>query len=423
MAPEFVEDDDYEYDHDKKTVELTREGRPEDPPVAQAAENWTRWGCSTSTSTWSGRSRSTGTTRSTGSIVVRDGEVVIVDEFTGPFVRGTEVARRHPPGRRGQGGRRGDGRDRAGGPDHGPGLLPPLRAPGRHDRHRGQSRPASSARSTAATWSRCPPTGRDPPAAAGPRLRHRRRPKWAAIAEEICRAARPGPAVLIGTRSIDKSEHLSELLAERGIEHQVLNANHIAEEAEIVAAAGQIGKVTVSTNMAGRGTDIRLGEGVAELGGLHVICTEMHDAPRIDRQLRGRCGRQGDPGTLPPIPGAGGRAAVCRPGPEEGGQVRGDRPEGGRPAGALRAPLPQGPEEGREAPFPPPPRPDVLREAAQENATANGPGPISRFAELTPRDLQFDCAGSAAPPFSRWACPPRNLPSTSPWNAAGKPAG
>jgi len=103
--------------------------------------------------------------------------------------------------------------------------------------------------------------------------------------------------VLIGTRSIDKSEHLSRLLAERGIEHQVLNARHIAKEADIVARAGLRGKVTVSTNMAGRGTDIKLGEGVAELGGLHVICTEMHDARRIDRQLMGRCGRQGDPGT------------------------------------------------------------------------------------------------------------------------------
>jgi preprotein translocase subunit SecA len=83
-----------------------------------------------------------------------------------------------------------------------------------------------------------------------------------------------------------------------GIEHQTLNANHVAAEADIVAQAGQLGKVTVSTNMAGRGTDIRLGEGIAELGGLHVICTEMHDASRIDRQLIGRCGRQGDPGTF-----------------------------------------------------------------------------------------------------------------------------
>ncbi len=102
---------------------------------------------------------------------------------------------------------------------------------------------------------------------------------------------------MVGTRSIDKSEAISQRLKARGIEHQVLNANQIAEEAEIIAQAGQKGKVTVSTNMAGRGTDIRLGEGVEELGGLHVICTEMHDSARIDRQLIGRCGRQGDPGT------------------------------------------------------------------------------------------------------------------------------
>ena len=102
---------------------------------------------------------------------------------------------------------------------------------------------------------------------------------------------------MIGTRSIDKSELLSRLLVEAGIEHQVLNARYIASEAEIVAQAGQPGRVTVATNMAGRGTDIKLGEGVAEKGGLHVICTEMHNSNRIDRQLIGRSGRQGDPGT------------------------------------------------------------------------------------------------------------------------------
>jgi preprotein translocase subunit SecA len=103
--------------------------------------------------------------------------------------------------------------------------------------------------------------------------------------------------VLIGTRSIDKSLRLSKLLKEAGIEHQVLTAHQVDKEAEIVASAGQRLRVTVSTNMAGRGTDIRLGEGIAELGGLHVVCTEMHDAARVDRQLIGRCGRQGDPGT------------------------------------------------------------------------------------------------------------------------------
>ena len=121
--------------------------------------------------------------------------------------------------------------------------------------------------------------------------------KWASIVEEIVDMHELGRPVLIGTRSIDKSEHLAKLLVERGIEHQVLNANRIEEEAEIVAKAGLQGKVTVSTNMAGRGTDIKIPDEIKDLGGLHVICTEMHDSARIDRQLIGRCGRQGDPGT------------------------------------------------------------------------------------------------------------------------------
>jgi preprotein translocase subunit SecA len=122
--------------------------------------------------------------------------------------------------------------------------------------------------------------------------------KWAAIVEEILQMHAEGRPVLIGTRTIDKSEHLSKLLHAAGVEHEVLNANHVEAEADIVAGAGKRGKVTVSTNMAGRGTDIKLGEGVHDLGGLHVICTEMHDSSRIDRQLIGRCGRQGDPGTF-----------------------------------------------------------------------------------------------------------------------------
>jgi preprotein translocase subunit SecA len=121
--------------------------------------------------------------------------------------------------------------------------------------------------------------------------------KWLAIVDEVCEVHATGRPVLIGTRSIDKSELLSKLLNARGISHQILNARHIAAEAEIVSNAGKIGHVTVSTNMAGRGTDIKLGEGVSELGGLHVILTEMHDSARIDRQLAGRCGRQGDPGS------------------------------------------------------------------------------------------------------------------------------
>ncbi len=121
--------------------------------------------------------------------------------------------------------------------------------------------------------------------------------KFTRIVDEIRELHVVGRPVLIGTRSIDKSEELSRLLTAADMPHTVLNARHIAEEATIVARAGERGQITVSTNMAGRGTDIKLGDGVAELGGLHVICTELHDSARIDRQLVGRCGRQGDPGT------------------------------------------------------------------------------------------------------------------------------
>lgn len=121
--------------------------------------------------------------------------------------------------------------------------------------------------------------------------------KWEQITDDIERLHAAGRPILIGTRTIEKSELLSQLLDARGIEHQVLNARHIASEAEIVSQAGQPGRVTVATNMAGRGTDIKLGDGVSDLGGLHVILTEIHDSARIDRQLIGRCGRQGDPGS------------------------------------------------------------------------------------------------------------------------------
>ena len=121
--------------------------------------------------------------------------------------------------------------------------------------------------------------------------------KFRRIVEEVAEFHAEGRPVLIGTRTIDKSEQLSQMLTAAGLTHTVLNARQIEQEAEIVAGAGARGQITVSTNMAGRGTDIRLGEGVEELGGLHVICTELHDSARIDRQLVGRCGRQGDPGS------------------------------------------------------------------------------------------------------------------------------
>jgi preprotein translocase subunit SecA len=121
--------------------------------------------------------------------------------------------------------------------------------------------------------------------------------KFDAVADEVARLHRAGRPVLIGTRSVARSEMLSERLRQAGIEHQVLNARYHEQEAHIVEQAGQWGKVTIATNMAGRGTDIKLGTGVAEAGGLHVLGTERHEARRIDRQLAGRAGRQGDPGS------------------------------------------------------------------------------------------------------------------------------
>ena len=120
--------------------------------------------------------------------------------------------------------------------------------------------------------------------------------KWTSVVSEIVRLHAEGRPVLVGTRSVEASEHLGRLLEAQNVPHKVLNARQDQEEAEIVAQAGQKGRVTVATNMAGRGTDIRLDEGLADLGGLFVIATERHESRRIDRQLFGRCGRQGDPG-------------------------------------------------------------------------------------------------------------------------------
>lgn len=120
--------------------------------------------------------------------------------------------------------------------------------------------------------------------------------KCLAIVEEIIETHATGQPVLVGTASIEKSEVISELLKKRGIKHQVLNAKFHEKEAEIVSGAGEKNTVTIATNMAGRGTDIKLGEGVVELGGLKIIGSERHESRRIDNQLRGRSGRQGDPG-------------------------------------------------------------------------------------------------------------------------------
>ncbi len=123
--------------------------------------------------------------------------------------------------------------------------------------------------------------------------------KWRAIATDVAAIHETGAPVLIGTRTVAATKIASDALAARGLAHAVLSAAHDATEAEIVARAGERGAITIATNMAGRGTDIRLGDGAAGLGGLHVVISEPHEAGRIDRQLAGRCGRQGDPGQNP----------------------------------------------------------------------------------------------------------------------------
>jgi preprotein translocase subunit SecA len=127
------------------------------------------------------------------------------------------------------------------------------------------------------------------------RVYARKSDKERAVLEEIRRLHLSGRPVLVGTQSVEESERLSSRLPD--IPHQVLNARHEEQEAGMIARAGQLGAVTISTNMAGRGTDIQLGPGVAESGGLHVIGTNRHESRRIDNQLRGRAGRQGDPGS------------------------------------------------------------------------------------------------------------------------------
>ncbi len=121
--------------------------------------------------------------------------------------------------------------------------------------------------------------------------------KFESIVQEVIRIHETGQPILVGTASVDVSEHVSKMLKQRRVRHEVLNAKNHKREAQIIANAGKIGAVTIATNMAGRGTDIKLAPGVRELGGLYVLGTERHEARRIDNQLRGRSGRQGDPGT------------------------------------------------------------------------------------------------------------------------------
>src|SRR5450756_2502253 len=120
--------------------------------------------------------------------------------------------------------------------------------------------------------------------------------KFAAVVDDLVARYEKGQPVLVGTVSVEVSEMLSRLLERHGVQHNVLNAKQHDREAEVIKDAGQKGAITIATNMAGRGVDIKLGEGVIDAGGLYVLGTEHHESRRIDNQLRGRSGRQGDPG-------------------------------------------------------------------------------------------------------------------------------
>jgi preprotein translocase subunit SecA len=295
VAPEFEEDEHYEYDHKEKTVELSLDGRRR-VREHRKPEAMDRMPLST---IYEHVERAIKVGREMfldQHYVVRDGEIVIVDEFTGRLGEGRKWrAGIHQAVEAKQGVKVTFATSQAARITVQDFFL-------RFDRLAGMTGTAStSARELRKIYkvSVVPvPTNRPPIREKLPTLVFGTSDdKWQAIISDLVDQHALGRPVLIGTRTIDKSEQLSQLLYERGIEHSVLNARQVDKEAEIVARAGELGKVTVATNMAGRGTDIRLGEGVAEIGGLHVICTELHEAPRIDRQLIGRCGRQGDPGT------------------------------------------------------------------------------------------------------------------------------
>ena len=296
VIEEFIEDDDYEYEHEKRKAELTRPGRQKARllPKPEALDTVGM------VNIYQYIERAIVVNREyhlDRQFVVRDGEIVIVDEFTGRLAEGRKWR---------------EGIHQAVEAKAGvevtvaTGQAARITVQDYFLRYKTLSGMTGTAMGSARELRkiyRCYvlpiPTNRPAIREALPTLVFGTADaKWAAIVEEVCRQHELGRPILIGTRSIDKSEHLAKLLEAHGITLQILNANHIEAEAEIVAGAGAAGKVTVSTNMAGRGTDIKLGDGVIDTGGLHVICTEMHDASRIDRQLIGRCGRQGDPGTF-----------------------------------------------------------------------------------------------------------------------------
>lgn len=296
VAGQFVEDEHYEIDDETKKVELTLEGRQ----LVRALPKPSILGSVGLIDLYQYVERAAKCNRDfhlDQQYVVRDGEIVIVDEFTGRLAEGRKWR---------------DGIHQALEAKEKIEVTVPTGQAARITvqdlflRYHHLAGMTGTARTSAREFYKIYktrvipiPTNRPPQRKMLPaRVFSNAEEKWQAIVDEVVELHRTNRPVLIGTRSIDKSHVLSKLLSAAGLEHQVLNANEVAKEAEIVARAGEPGKITVATNMAGRGTDIKLAEGVSDLGGLAVICTEFHDAARIDRQLAGRCGRQGDPGTV-----------------------------------------------------------------------------------------------------------------------------
>jgi preprotein translocase subunit SecA len=295
IASQFKEDLDYEYDHEKRKVDLTKAGRMKarliDKPSALDETGLYHIYEFVQRAIFVDREY-----QRDEHYVVRGGEIVIVDEFTG---------------RLGEGRKWRDGIHQAVEAKEGVEVTVATGQAARvtvqdyflrFDNLAGMTGTAAASKGELRKIYRCKvipvPTNRPPKRKKLPtQIFATELGKWNAIVREVTEIHQTGRSILIGTRTIEKSIILSALLKKAGIEHKVLNAYHVAEEAEIVARAGEWGKVTVSTNMAGRGTDIKIPDDVKNLGGLHVICTEMHESARIDRQLIGRCGRQGDPGT------------------------------------------------------------------------------------------------------------------------------
>ncbi|MFL2866351.1 MAG: preprotein translocase subunit SecA [Pirellulaceae bacterium] len=295
MAPQFNEEDHYDYDHEKRKVELNFRGRQFVRSVLKP-DLVMEVGL---VDLYEYIERAVKVGREfflDEQFVIREGEIVIVDESTGRIAEGRKWR---------------DGIHQAVEAKEGVEVSVPTGQAARITvqdfflRYRHLAGMTGTARTSAKEFRKVyklsvvkVPTNR-PNQRAGwnDKVFGTEDAKWDAIVGEVIEIHGQGRPILIGTRSIDKSNILSAKLHDAGIAHHVLNANEVEREAEIVELAGLAGRVTVATNMAGRGTDIKLGSGVPEKGGLHVICTELHDSARIDRQLIGRCARQGDPGS------------------------------------------------------------------------------------------------------------------------------